>query len=317
MQTSIEIIKNRSDIGAGTRGADLGIDAMEIAAINKGSDFFHRYPFVDVRTRNESVYENDQHPFAKYIPYVYQQCEEVASVVENCLSNGKFPLVFSGDHSSAMGTISGIEAAFPDKTLGVLWIDAHADIHSPYTTPSGNMHGMPLGAMLGEDNLKCKINDLDEETETYWNKLKDLKVKGPKVSPAHLVYFGVRDTEDPEDSLVAELGIRNYMVAEVRERGVEVCVHETLERLASCDIIYLSFDVDSMDSELISDGTGTPVPRGFFPQEISMLLRGLTDSGKVQCLEVVEVNPLLDRQGNKMAEVAFDILEQHFQDKSQ
>ncbi|ERJ59191.1 arginase [Sphingobacterium paucimobilis] len=313
MQTSIEIIKNRSDIGAGTRGADLGIDAMEIAAINKGSDFFHRYPFVDVQTRNESVYENDQHPFAKYIPYIYQQCTEVASVVANTLSQGKFPLVFSGDHSSAMGTISGIKSVFPEKTLGVVWIDAHADIHSPYTTPSGNMHGMPLGAMLGEDNMKCRINELDEETETYWNKLKDLKVAGAKLHAEHLVYFGVRDTEHPEDSLIKDLGIRNYMVAEVRERGLEHCVKEALEQLSACDMIYVSFDVDSMDSELISDGTGTPVPRGFFPQEISTLLKNLTDSGKVQCLEVVEVNPLLDSQGNKMAEVAFDILEKHFE----
>lgn len=312
MQTAIEIIKNRSDIGAGTRGADLGIDAMEIAAINKGSDFFHRYPFVDVPTRNESVYENDQHPFAKYIPYIYQQCEEVASVVANCLSQDKFPLVFSGDHSSAMGTISGIRSVFPDKTLGVVWIDAHADIHSPYTTPSGNMHGMPLGAMLGEDNMKCKVNDLDEETADYWNKLKDLKFKGAKIAPNRLVYFGVRDTEYPEDFLIKDLGIRNFMVAEVRERGVEDCVKEALHQLAECDMIYISFDVDSMDSELIADGTGTPVPRGFFPQEISKLLRCLTDSGKVRCLEIVEVNPLLDSQGNKMAEVTFDILEKHF-----
>ncbi|SKC05365.1 arginase [Sphingobacterium nematocida] len=317
MQTSIEIIKNRSDIGAGTRGADLGIDAMEIAAINKGSDFFHRYPFVDVRTRNESVYENDQHPYAKYIPYVYEQCEEVATMVGNCLSRNRFPLVFSGDHSSAMGTISGIKSQFPEKTLGVIWIDAHADIHSPYTTPSGNMHGMPLGAMLAEDNLKCAINEPDEETKTYWNKLKNLKFPGPKIQPEQLVYFGVRDTEYPEDSLIAGLGIRNFMVAEVRERGIEVCIQEALQRLSECDILYLSFDVDSMDSELISDGTGTPVPRGFFPHEISTLLRGLSDSGKVHCLEIVEVNPLLDSQGNKMAEVTFDILEKHFKDQGE
>lgn len=311
----MEIIKNRSDIGAGTRGADLGIDAMEIAAINKGSDFFHRYPFVDVPTRNDSVYENDQHPYAKYIPYVYEQCEEVATVVGNCLLRNQFPLVFSGDHSSAMGTISGIKSAFPEKTLGVVWIDAHADIHSPYTTPSGNMHGMPLGAMLNEDNPECAINKLDEETHTYWDKLKNLKLSGPKIKAEHLVYFGVRDTEQPEDSLIQSLGIRNFMVAEVRERGIDVCIQEALLRLRECDILYLSFDVDSMDSDLISDGTGTPVPRGFFPHEISTLLKGVSDSGKVCCLEIVEVNPLLDSQGNKMAEVTFDILEKHFQDK--
>lgn len=312
MQTSLEIIKNRSDLGAGTRGADLGIDAMEIAAINKGSDFFHRYPFVDVKTRNETIYEKDQHPFAKYIPSIYEQCEEVAEVVAESLSRNKFPLVFSGDHSSAMGTISGIKSVYPNKTLGVIWIDAHADIHSPYTTPSGNMHGMPLGALLGQDNLKCAINAVDEETKAYWNKLRNLKGDGPKMYADHLVYFGVRDTEQPEDLLIADLGIRNYMVGEVRNRSIDICVQEALTRLADCDMLYVSFDVDSMDSDLISDGTGTPVPSGFLPMEISQLLRALTDSGKVICLEVVEVNPLLDSQGNKMAEVAFSILERYF-----
>lgn len=312
MTKSLEIIKNRSDLGAGTRGADLGIDAMEIAAINKGSDFFHKYPFVDVKTRNETVYEKDRHPFAKYIPSIYEQCEELAEVVAESLSQNKFPLVFSGDHSSAIGTISGIKSAFPNKTLGVIWIDAHADIHSPYTTPSGNMHGMPLGALLNEDNLRCAINDLDEETQDYWNRLRNLKVEGPKFKPEHLIYFGVRDTEQPEDSLIEVLGIRNYRVAEIRKRGIDNCVHEALHQLADCDMLYISFDVDSMDSDLISDGTGTPVPSGFLPQEISLLLKVFSDSGKIQCLEVVEVNPLLDSQGNKMAEVAFAILEKYF-----
>lgn len=312
MQKSIEIIKNRSDIGAGTRGADLGIDAMEIAAINKGSDFFHKYPFVDVPTRNASVYEYDKHPYAKYINHIYEQCYELASVVELCLFKQRFPLVFSGDHSSAIGTISGIKAAFPEKTLGVVWIDAHADIHSPYTTPSGNMHGMPLGAVLNQDNLAHKINNVEEETINYWTKLKNLKVRNAKITADHLIYFGVRDTERPEDAQIEKLKIRNYMVSEVRSRGVDACVKETLQRLEACDIIYVSFDVDSMDSELISDGTGTPVPKGFFPQEISDLLAGLNSSGKVCCLEIVEVNPLLDHQGNRMAEVTFNILEQHF-----
>lgn len=313
---SVEIIKNRSDIGAGTRGADLGIDAIEIAAINKGSDFFRRYPFVDVRTRNESVYQNDQHPFGKFIPSVTRQCAEVANVLANCLARNRFPLVFSGDHSSAIGTISGIKSAFPHHKLGVIWIDAHADIHSPYTTPSGNMHGMPLGAVLGQDNDSYRANTVDEETLHYWHKLKNLKIDGPKVEPQHLVYFGVRETEPAEDGLIDQLSIRNFSVAEVRQHGIHSCVSETLERLADCDALYISFDVDSMDSDLISDGTGTPVPSGFFPEEISILLDHLAESGKVRCLEVVEVNPLLDHQGNKMAEVTFDILERFFGSKT-
>src|SRR5690606_13140411 len=149
---TIELIKNRSDIGAGTRGSDMGIDALEIAAINKGSRFFPDHPHVDVKTRNASVYVQDVNPFGKHIKQIFAQCSDVAAAVQKSLTQNHFPLIISGDHSSAIGTIGGIKSAFPDKTLGVIWMDAHADIHSPFTTPSGNLHGMPLAAVLGEDN---------------------------------------------------------------------------------------------------------------------------------------------------------------------
>lgn len=307
---TLEIIKNRSDIGAGTRGSDLGIDAIEIAAINKGSDFFIKHSHKDVKTRNHSVYNPLEHPFAKYIISIYKQCKEVATVVESTLNINNFPLVFSGDHSSAMGTISGIKKAYPDKTLGVIWIDAHADIHSPYTTPSGNMHGMPLAALMHLDNLAYAKNDINEETKLYWQKLKDLGGEFPKVLPEHLVYFGVRDVEREEIDILKDLSIKNYTVDETRNLGIQRAVSDALSRLESCDMIYISFDVDSMDSDLISDGTGTPVPKGFEEIEIKQLLSEILKSQKVACLEIVEVNPLLDHKGNKMAEVTFSILEE-------
>lgn len=305
----IEIIKNRSDIGAGTRGSDLGIDAIEIAAINKGSDFFVRYSHKDVKTRNHSVYNPLQHPFAKYINQIYKQCKEVYTVVEQTINNNRFPLVFSGDHSSAIGTVSGVKEAYPHKTLGVIWVDAHADIHSPYTTPSGNMHGMPLAALLHLDNQHIAKNELYDETKLYWDKLKSLGGDFKKIAPEHLVYFGVRDTEQEEIQILEDLNIKNYTVEETRNLGVKKAVERALLQLQDCDILYISFDVDSMDSELISNGTGTPVPKGFDAAEIKELLKELIKSSKVVCLEVVEVNPLLDNKGNKMAEVTFDILE--------
>lgn len=306
---AIALIKNRSDIGAGTRGSDMGIDAMEIAAINRGSQFFNSFPFVDVPTRNYSVYDGDVNPFGRRIDQVFEQCDVVAQTVQQTLQNEKFPLVFSGDHSSAIGTISGIKAALSDQKLGVIWIDAHADIHSPYTTPSGNMHGMPLAAVMHIDNRECQINELDAETSAFWEKLKTIGTPEAKLKPEHLVYFGVRDTEEPEDKVMERLGIKNYTVDEVRRTGLEVCVAQALARLADCDIIYVSFDVDSMDSQMISAGTGTPVPKGFIPSEIIAMLEQIVESDKVACLEVVEVNPLLDKRGNRMAEVAFDIVE--------
>ncbi|MCA6481352.1 MAG: arginase family protein, partial [Chitinophagaceae bacterium] len=158
MGMSIQLIKNRSDIGAGTRGSDVGIDALEIAAINSGNDFFHKHDYVDVPTRNETIYHKKTNTFAKRIEHVAEQCERVAAAVQVSITSGHTPIVLSGDHSSALGTISGLKAAFPDKQLGVIWIDAHSDIHSPYTSPSGNIHGMPLAAALAEDNLSCQIN---------------------------------------------------------------------------------------------------------------------------------------------------------------
>lgn len=304
----IKLIKNRSDIGAGTRGADMGIDAIEIAAINQGNDYFNRLPHKDVKTHNDSIYDKVTNSFAKRIKDVYQQCTRVCKAVRKSIEGNFLPIVLSGDHSSALGTISGVKAALPDQTLGVIWIDAHADLHSPYTSPSGNIHGMPLAAAIGDDNMGSLINEVDAKTEKFWRAMKNIGTKGPKLLPQHLIYFGVRDTELPEDQQMERLGIKNYTVPEIRYRGLEVCLAEALERLDACDCLYISFDVDSMDCDLISKGTGTPVSKGFDPQEIIEILRHFIASGKVACLEVAEVNPLLDEKGNKMAETAFEVL---------
>ena len=218
--------------------------------------------------------------------------------------------MLSGDHSSALGTISGIKAAYPNKTLAVVWIDAHADIHSPYTSPSGNVHGMPLAAAMAEDNLDSKINTVTAETEKFWNKLKNIGTSKIKVNPENIVYFGVRDTEEAEAKQIDKLNIRNYKVEEIRYRGLKNCVNEAINKLANCDIIYVSFDVDSMDCDLISYGTGTPVPKGFDQYEIIQIIDGFLNTKKVICLEFVEINPLLDLKGNKMAETAFQILDE-------
>ncbi len=309
MERAIKLIKNRSDIGAGTRGSDMGIDAIEIAAINKGSNYFNLFPFEDVKTHNESIYDKNRNTFAKRIEHVVEQCTRVSYAVKHNLEANYFPIVLSGDHSSALGTISGIKAVYPNKTLGVVWVDAHADLHSPYTSPSGNIHGMPLSAALGNDNLDCKINEITPETVQHWENMKNIGIDQPKIKAENLIYFGVRDTEDAEDKQIEKLGIRNYMVDEVRFRGLQTCVAEALSKLANCDLIYVSFDVDSMDCDMISYGTGTPVAKGFDQQEVTDIINGLIKSKKVCCLEVVEVNPLLDTKGNKMAETAFEVLE--------
>jgi arginase len=306
---TIKIIKNRSDIGAGTRGSDMGIDAIEIAAINQNNDYFHKHLFQDVVTHNETIYNKNNNDFAKRIEHVVEQCQRVAAAVSKNLAEGFFPIVLSGDHSSALGTISGIKAASPGKTLGVIWIDAHADIHSPYTSPSGNIHGMPLAAAMGLDNLDCQINEPGDITVAHWNNLKNIGVNGPKLLPDHLIYFGVRDYEEAEQYAIEKNKIRLVKVEELRYRGLDICVKEAIGKLLNCDQIYISFDVDSMDCDNISYGTGTPVPHGLLPQEVMQIIDTLLATKKVCCIELTEINPLLDNKGNKMAETAFQVLD--------
>jgi len=310
MDRVVKLIKNRSDIGGGTRGSDLGVDALEVAAINRGSEYFNQFTFEDVKTHNESIYDKNRNTFAKRIEFVLEQCTRVSFAIKRNLEAGFLPIVLSGDHSSALGTISGIKSVYPHKTLGVIWIDAHADIHSPYTSPSGNIHGMPLAAALALDNLKCQINEVIPETQQHWEEMKHIGIEAAKIDPEHLIYFGVRDTEEAEDKQIAELSIKNFSVEEVRYKGLENCVEKALTQLANCDMIYISFDVDSLDCDLISNGTGTPVSKGFDQYEVIAMINQIIMSRKVICIEFCEINPLVDTKGNKMAETAFEVLEQ-------
>ena len=310
MDKIIKLIKNRSDIGAGTRGSDLGIDAIEIAAINQNSNYFNQFEFEDVKTHNQSIYDKNKSSFAKRIEHVVEQCTRVCTAVKENLESNYFPIVLSGDHSSALGTLSGIKAAYPEQSIGVFWIDAHADLHSPYTSPSGNIHGMPLAAALADDNLSSRnTNDVTAETKQHWENMKNIGYSEPKIAAENLIYFGVRDTEEEEDRQIEKLQIKNYKVEEVRYRGLQKCVAEALTKLAHCEVLYISFDVDSMDCDIISYGTGTPVPKGFDQHEIIAIINQIIQTKKVVCIEFVEINPLLDTKGNKMAETAFEVLE--------
>jgi arginase len=233
----------------------------------------------------------------------------VSSAVCDSVNSNEFPFVLAADHGSAGGTIAGIRKSFPDKKLGVIWIDAHGDLHSPYTTPSGNIHGMPLSTALNEDNIPCKSNDVDSETISMWNQLKELHGIAPKITPENLVFIAVRDTEHQEDALMERLNIKNFKVEEVNRLGSNQVATETLQILNDCDIIYISFDVDSMDPDITSYGTGTPVKNGLLPSQVTEIFQTLIESKKVVCIEFVEVNPCLDEKINTMAETAFELLQ--------
>lgn len=303
---SIKILATKSEIGAGTRGASLGFDAIKIAALDFGSTFFKQFPEETIHDENTMLLEPSRSLHARRGAGVLHVCERVSSAVEQILKDGNFPIVIAGDHSSAAGTISGVKAAYPDSRVGVIWIDAHADLHSPYTTPSGNMHGMPLAMALAEDNLGQRTNNPDENTIEFWERCKNMNGISPKIRYENLVYVTLRDTEPQEDYLIRQQKIKVFSTDEINNLGIDKIAREVLTAVEPCDYIYISFDVDSMDPT-ISRGTGTPAPNGITEKQAAALLQRLMQSPKVCCFEITEVNPTLDKE-NLMAENAFEIL---------
>jgi arginase len=307
MHKKLKFIEVKSEIGAGTRGASLGVDAIKIAALDYGSSLFKKYPSVSVPVNNELLFEPQGSPYAKRLRGVLEIYEKLSSTVADSLKAREFPLVLAGDHSTAGGTIAGIKAAYPKSRLGVIWIDAHADLHSPYTTPTGNVHGMPLAASLNEDNIQNRMNKPDKEAVDLWNKLKKLGGIAPKINYSDLVYIAVRDVEPEESYLIKKNKVKMFTTNDVKRHGVEKIARDALAYLNSCQLIYISFDVDSMDSS-ISKGTGTPVRNGITEKEAGSLCVRLIQNEKVCCFEIAEVNPTLDKE-NLMAENTFEILQ--------
>ena len=304
---NIKLIEVPSEIGAGTRGASLGIDAIKIAALDFMSNFFVHFPSEKIQVENQLLFEQIHSPYAKRIHGVLSMYERISKAVSDSMKNNFFPVILSGDHSNAGGTIAGIKMAKPKSKLGVIWIDAHADLHTPYTTPSGNMHGMPLATAIAEDNLDSKVHTLDEKTEKIWNQLKTMGGIKQKVLPEDIVFISLRDFEKEEKHLIEKHGMKVIPTSEVRRNGAENVSRKVLRYLSDCTDIYVSFDVDSLDSS-ISKGTGTPVSNGLREREAEDLISKFMQNRKVCCFEITEVNPTLDKE-NLMAEIAFNILQ--------
>lgn len=304
---NIKLIEVPSELGAGTRGASLGVDAIKIAALDFMSNFFVHFPSEKIETQNNLLFEPIQSPYAKRIQGVVGIYERLSKAVSDSIKNNFFPVILSGDHSSAGGTIAGIKIAKPKSKLGVIWIDAHSDLHTPFTTPSGNMHGMPLATAIGEDNEDMRVHDPDEKTVKMWEQLKNIGKINPKVLPEDIVFISLRDFEKEEKALIEKYGMKVITTSEVRRNGAENVSRKVLRYLSDCTDIYVSFDVDSLDSS-ISKGTGTPVSNGLREREAEDLISKFMQNRKVCCFEITEVNPTLDKE-NLMAEIAFNILQ--------
>lgn len=307
MRRSIRIIEAASELGAGKRGASLGPRALKLEALAQQYPAIEQLEWHTAAADDSDNFEAPQ-TSARHIIPLYHHLAKVCDSVESCLRDGHFPLILSGDHSNGTGAFSGVRNFHPEASIGIIWVDAHFDLHSPYTTPSGNLHGMAVNALLGMDNLGHKRQQPDGLSVEYWEKIKHLGSRqiSPKANPDQLVFIGVRDFESQEADLVREQQIRNFAPDELRQKGMSTVLAEALEYLQHCDLIYVSFDVDSQDTS-ISVGTGTPVPDGLSNSDAMEVFTTLFQHPKVAAFEITEINPLLDTE-NRMAKAVLEYL---------
>ncbi len=295
----------KSELGAGTYGASLGIDAIHFASIQHQLNIFENNPIKRIEAPLEWNFEHGKnYEYAYNIDAIIKIYEQIVHNLTQLLEQNYFPFILGGDHSFAGASIKAIRQANPDKRLGVIWIDAHADLHSPYTTPSGNLHGMPLATVLEVEKITTPLNHVSEEEMNHWNYLCNLG--GDDILFEDIVYIALRDCEAPEWDIIHKTGIKYFSPDDIRYLGIKQVAQNTCDYLNKCDLIYVSFDVDSMDPS-ISTGTGTPVENGLTLEEAKFLLQYLWKSPKLIAIELVEVNPLLDCN-NKMATIAANII---------
>jgi len=312
---AVGLVEVDCDLGAGTAGAGCGIALLKDAvqrqqALRRISERLLQE--IDAqqrpRARASELGSETTTPHARHIDTIAHVMADAADLVAAMLRQRRFPVVLAGDHSTAAATIAGIRRAHPRERLGVIWIDAHADIHSPFTTPSGNMHGMPLAIAAAHDNLAQAINAPDVHTRQLWRQLQGLSgLDDPCLDLKDLVYIAVRDTEPAEDATLLAHRIPVISTEWVRQQGGEAAACSALAHLAEVDRIYVSFDVDALDST-ICKGTGTPVPGGLWAEEALAILRRLLADPRVCCWEICEINPHLDDL-NTLAEVSLGIFQ--------
>lgn len=279
------------DLGAGRRGVDMGPSALRLAGIRERisemgievDDDRESIP-IPIRERGDVFDER-----VRFLPHIVTGCTRLAGRVELAKQENTVPLVMGGDHSIAIGTIAGL-AAFcrkEGKRLGVIWIDAHADFNTPESSPSGNVHGMPLAVSVGLGRR--------ELTELYG--------PSPKVDSRNVVLIGVRDVDPLEKANLKDRGVLTYTMADIDRMGMFSAAEEALERVRPrVDVLHVSFDVDCLDPEF-APGVGTPVKGGIQFRELHLLMETLAASGLVGSIEVVEINPILD-VANQTSEVA-------------
>ena len=283
----VAVIGAGLDLGAGRRGVDMGPSAIRYAGLQERVESLGRacVDWGDIESRVPEATEVGD-PRARYLAEIMRACARVASLVREACATGYVPLVLGGDHSIALGTLGGMARAH--GAGGVLWIDAHGDLNRPETSPSGNVHGMPLAAALGAAG-EAFLTDA-------W--------PSPAVERAAIV--GARSLDEGERALIGELGVRVFTMSDIDRNGVERVVREALAFLDGAAFVHVSVDLDAVDP-MFAPGVGTPVRGGLSYREAHLALELVSESGLLDSLDVVEVNPVLDRE-NETAELAVELV---------
>jgi arginase len=285
----VAIIGAALDLGQGRRGVDMGPSAMRYAGLEE------RLVSLGYEVRDEGNVETAvrettalRDERARFLPEIREACERVAEQVSAAVRAGALPLVLGGDHSVALGTLGGLASVHGPG--GVLWIDAHADANTPETSPTGNVHGMPLAAALG-------LAGPGFESDVW---------PLPAVDPRKVALVGARELDHGERRLLREAGVRVLTMSELDRIGVERAVRESLDRIGGARFVHVSLDMDALDPD-VAPGVGTPVRGGLTYREAHLALELVAESELASALEVVEVNPILDRE-NTTARTAVELV---------
>jgi len=286
----VSIIGAPLDLGQTRRGVDMGPSAIRYAGLDE------RLTAIGLTVSDrgnvalpvpEALALVDER--ARYLPEILAACAELAALVEGTVREGARPLVLGGDHAIAIGTLAGLAAA-AGQPGGAIWIDAHADINTPETSPSGNVHGMPLAAALGR--------------EPQWFAHDRLTL--PALDPSRVALVGIRSLDPGERAFLREAGIRVFTMSDIDRIGIERTMREALDRVAGPGFVHVSLDLDSLDPE-VAPGVGTPVPGGLTYREAHLACELIAESGIAGSFEVVESNPILDRE-NRTALTAVELV---------